>query len=48
MDFVTRLPTVLGGYNSIMVVLDILINVAHLIPVKVSYSASDIAQIFIK
>ena len=48
MDFVTGLPTVLGGYNSIMVVVDMLTKVSHLIPVKVSYSASNIARIFIK
>ena len=48
MDFVTGLPTVLGGYNSIMLVVDMLTKVSHLIPVKVSYSALDIARIFIK
>ena len=48
MDFVTGLPTIQGGYDSIMVVVDMLTKVSHLIPVKVSYKASDIARIFIK
>ena len=48
MDFVTGLPTVLGGYNLIMVVVDMLTKVSHLILVKVSYSASNITRIFIK
>ena len=41
-------PTILGGYNSIMLVVEMLTKVSHLILVKVSYSASDIARIFIK
>ena len=31
-----------------MVVVDMLTKVAHLIPIKVSYTASDIARLFIK
>ena len=48
MDFVTSLPIVQGGYDSIMVVVDYLTKVAHLIPVKKNFSTSDIARIFIK
>ena len=48
MDFVTGLPTVQGGYDSIMVIVDMLTKVAHLIPVKTTYTAADIARIFIK
>ena len=49
MDFVTGLPTVQSGYDSIFVVVDKLTKVAHLIPVKKKYSASsDIAQVFVK
>ena len=48
MDFVTSLPLVQGGYDSIMVVVDYLTKVAHLIPVKKTFTASDIARIFIK
>ena len=39
MDFVTGLPTVQGGYDSIMVIVDMLTKVAHLIPVKTTYTA---------
>ena len=48
MDFVTSLPSVQGGYDSIMVVVNYLTKVAHLIPVKKTFSASNIARIFIK
>ena len=48
MDFVVSLPTVQGGYNSIMVVVDMLTKVAHLIPVKTNFKALDIARLFIK
>ena len=48
MDFVTGLPSAQGGYDSIMVVVDLLTKVSHLIPVKTSYTASDIAQLFVK
>ena len=48
MDFVTGLPIVQGGYNSIMVIVDMLTKVAHLILVKTTYTAADIAKVFIK
>lgn len=48
MDFVTRLPSVLGGYNSIFVVVDKLTKVAHLAPIKKTFSASDMARVFVK
>lgn len=35
-------------HNSIMVVVDRLIKVAHLIPVKSTYLASDVAHVFIR
>ncbi|MCO5581531.1 hypothetical protein L7F22_035417 [Adiantum nelumboides] len=47
MDFVTGLPIV-AGYDSVYVVVDMLIKVAHLIPVKTTYTASDISRVFIK
>ena len=43
MDFVTGLPTVQGGYDSIMVIVDLLTKVSHLIPVKTTFKSSDIA-----
>lgn len=48
MDFVTGLPTVSGGYDSIFVVVDKLTKVAHLVPIKKTFSASDVARVFIK
>ncbi|MCO5605435.1 hypothetical protein L7F22_059637 [Adiantum nelumboides] len=47
MDFVTGLPTV-AGYVSVYVVVDMLTKVAHLMPVKTTYTASDISRVFIK
>ncbi|MCO5579307.1 hypothetical protein L7F22_033162 [Adiantum nelumboides] len=48
MDFVIGLPTVQGSYNSIKVIVDMLTKVSHLIPVKTTFTASDIARIFVK
>ncbi|MCO5575354.1 hypothetical protein L7F22_029154 [Adiantum nelumboides] len=47
MDFVTGLPTV-AGYDSVYIVVAMLTKVAHLIPVKTTYTASDIIRVFIK
>ncbi|MCO5597178.1 hypothetical protein L7F22_051254 [Adiantum nelumboides] len=47
MDFVIGLPTV-AGYDSVYVVVDMLTKVAHLIPVKTTYTASNISRVFIK
>ncbi|MCO5590724.1 hypothetical protein L7F22_044699 [Adiantum nelumboides] len=47
MDFVTGLPTV-AGYDFVYVVVDMLTKVAHLMPVKTTYTASDISRVFIK
>ena len=48
MDFVTGLPKVSGGFDSIFVVVDKLTRVAHLIPIRTTATAADIAQIFVK
>ena len=48
MNFITRLPTVQGGYDSIMVVVDMVTKVSHLITVKTSYTTSDVARVFVK
>ena len=48
MDFVTGIPKVTGGFDSIFVVVDKLTKVAHLIPTRTTASATDIAQIFIR
>ena len=48
MDFITALPKVTGNFDSIFVVVDWLTKVAHLIPIRTTASASDIAQLFVK
>ena len=48
MDFVTGIPKVTGGFDSIFVVVDKLTKVAHLIPVKTTSTAADIAHLFVK
>ena len=37
-----------GGSDSIMVIFDMITKVAHLIPVKTTFIATDIARVFIK
>ena len=49
MDFVTGLPSVVGGFDSIFViVVDKLTKVTHLLPVKNTYTTIDIARVFIR
>ena len=48
MDFVTGIPKLLGDFDSIFMVVDKLTKVAHLIPVKTTSTAADIAHIFVK
>lgn len=48
MDFVTGLPIVASVYDSIFVIVDKLTKVAHLLRDKKTFSASDIARIFVK
>ena len=48
MDFITSLPRILNKHDSIMVVVEKLSKVAHFIPVKTTYSASEVAQVFIR
>ena len=48
MDFITGLPTVLGRYDSIFVIVDKLTKVTHLFPVKKTFIAANIADVFIK
>ena len=44
-EFVTRLPSVLGGYNSLMVVIgDLLTNLEHEIPIKKVFKYLDILR----
>ena len=48
MDFVTRIPKVIGEFDSIFVVVDKLTKMDHLILVKTTSIASDIAHLFVK
>ena len=48
LDFITGLPRNQNQNDSIMVVVDKLSKVAHFIPVKTTYKAANIADIFLK
>ena len=48
LDFVTRLPKNQNLNDPIMVVVDKLSKAAHFIPVKTTYKAANIADIFLK
>ena len=47
MDFVVGLPTTVGGYDSIWVVVDRLTKSAHFIPVRVKYTPEKLAELYI-
>ncbi|XP_050238193.1 uncharacterized protein LOC126687680 [Mercurialis annua] len=47
MDFVVGLPRTRQGYDSIWVIVDRLTKSAHFLPIKVSYQASKLAQLYI-
>lgn len=42
-DFITSFPRIVTKYDSIMVVVDRLAKAAHFIPLKTTYSTSDVA-----
>jgi transposase InsO family protein len=46
MDFITGLPRTSKGYDSIWVIVDRLTKVAHLIPVKTTYSGAKLAELY--
>ena len=48
MDFIMGLPKVRGGCDSIFVVVDKLTKVTHLLLMKTTFVAADIAHLFIK
>lgn len=48
MDFITGLPKTVKQHDSIMVIVDRLTKVTHFIPVKSTFSASDVAKVFIR
>ena len=48
MDFITGFPMTMRQHDSIMVVLDMLTKELHFIPVKSTYKADSLANIFMK
>jgi hypothetical protein len=46
MDFIVGLPRTRDGYDSIWVIVDRLTKVAHLIPVKTTYSRAQLAELY--
>jgi hypothetical protein len=47
MDFIVRLPTMQSGYDSIWVIVDPFMKVAHFIPVKTTYMGAKLAELYI-
>jgi transposase InsO family protein len=48
MDFIVGLPRTQRGYDSIWVIVDHLIKVAHFLPVKTTYSSARLAKLYIE
>jgi hypothetical protein len=46
MDFIVGLSRIQAGYDSIWVIVDRLTKVAHLIPVKITYSGAKLAELY--
>jgi hypothetical protein len=46
MDFIMGLPRTQSGYDSIWVIVDRLTKVAHFILVKITYSGSQLAELY--
>jgi hypothetical protein len=47
MDFIVGLPTTQSGYDSIWVIIDRFLKVAHFIPVKTTYKRAKLAELYI-
>ena len=48
MDFIIGLPSILSGFDSILVMVDFLTKVSHLIRVRTNYTSVDIAKVFVR
>ena len=48
MDFVTGLPRTTGMYDSVWVIVDRFTKSAHFLPVKVTYSVDQYAELYVK
>jgi hypothetical protein len=46
MDFIVGLSRTQSGYDSIWVIVDRLTKVAHFIPIKITYSGSQLAELY--
>jgi hypothetical protein len=46
MDFITGLPRIAIGYDSIWVIVDHLTKTAHFLPVDVRYTATQYAELY--
>jgi transposase InsO family protein len=46
MDFIMGLPRTQSGYDSIRVIVDRLTMVAHFIPIKITYSRLQLAELY--
>jgi hypothetical protein len=47
MDFIIGLPITQSGYDSILVIVDHVLNVAHFILVKTTYKGAKLAELYI-
>ncbi|XP_015163238.1 uncharacterized protein [Solanum tuberosum] len=47
MSFIVRLPTTMGGYDSIWLVVDMLTKSAHFIPIRVKYTMEKLVEPYI-
>jgi hypothetical protein len=47
MDFIVGLSTMQSGYDSIWVIVDHFLKVAHFIPVKTTYKGAKLAKLYI-
>ncbi|MCO6420064.1 hypothetical protein JYK14_28520, partial [Siccirubricoccus sp. KC 17139] len=48
MDFITKLPKTLNGYDTIWVVVDRLTKSAHFLPIKETDKMEKLAQVYLK
>jgi hypothetical protein len=47
MDFIVSLPTMQSGYDSMWVIVDRFLKVAHFIPVKTTYKGARLTELYI-
>ena len=47
MDFISGLPRTSSGYDTIWVIIDRLIKIAHFLPIKKTYSTDRLAKLYV-